>query len=277
MACGNESGACEEEEDACVCVCIQGSPLTLCLRRCLAPFSPLPSLPASLSLPPSHPSIWPAQLSLPAQAIPQAETAAFSLHSIRKNRVALDSGHVLGGQKGMYSYTVPNVSSLSCSPPPSQDFCSLVSTSSPGDCTKGKLINANNNKTQMPTEPQSLPGYWVGYPHPRLGTCPRHTCAHEARHESNPPTGREGKCPRWGAGSRQDPRGEPRLSSMRVEGLGRRYPDPPGGMLHTCSPPLRQQRAEPSIPNQEDAGERGGEHTRHPFPCGNGLHEPGVP
>lgn len=67
--------------------------------------------------------------------------------------MALDSGHVL---RGKHAHALPNVGSFSLSPP-SLCFCSLVSTSSPADCTKGKLITANNNKTQPPAQPQNLP------------------------------------------------------------------------------------------------------------------------
>lgn len=150
----------------------------------------------------------------------------------------LGSGHVLRGEHAC-THT-PKSSSVSHSPP-SLDFCSLVSTSSPADCTKGKLINANNTRTQPQTEPQSCLCQWVHCLHPLLGNCHQHTSAYKARHESNPPTGREGKCPPWGTGSRQDPRGEgPGMAgagskgSGAAEGAGEEAPSPSWGLPCTC-------------------------------------------
>lgn len=226
MACGNESGACEEEEDACVCVCIQGSPLTLCLRRCLAPFSPLPSLPASRCLPLIPPS---GQPSSPCQ-----------LQQYLEQKLQLFPCTPLGKQGGPRFWArtrgrartppLPNAGSLSLSPP-SPDFCSLVSTSSPADCTKGKLTNANNKAQPSPS---ACPCAWVGCPHPLFRNCHQHRSARKSGCESNPPVGREGRRPPpgmqagplgRGAGHGGGSKGS---AQQELRGLWRRHRDPLG-------------------------------------------------
>lgn len=158
MACGNESGACEEEEDACVCVCIQGSPLTLCLRRCLAPFSP-PPIAACLSLPPSHPSIWPAQLSLPAPAIPRAETAAFSLHPVRKTGWP----QILGTYSGESTHTHPPKCGFPLPLPAFSGFLLLSQHLKPCRLHQGQ---ADKRQQQEAAEPPRLPLRPGGLPSP---------------------------------------------------------------------------------------------------------------
>ena len=144
--------------------------------------------------------------------------------------MALNSEHV---PRREHAHALPNAGSLSHSPP-SPDFCSLVSTSSPADCTKGKLITAHTTTTQPPAEPQSLPLsacllLLLGCPHPLLGSCHQHTSAHEGRHEPSPAAGRVPVGRRRQAGP--PGRGEQGFGSAGAEGAGEEAPRPSRGVL----------------------------------------------
>lgn len=137
MACGNESGACEEEEDACVCVCIQGSPLTLCLRRCLAPCSPSLRCCLAPSLPPAHPPSG--QLCFPCQLqqFLKQKLQLFFPAPQQQNEGAPKPRCSAGGERG---HVLPSISPFPTPLPP--HFCSLLSTQRPAHCTKGKPITS---------------------------------------------------------------------------------------------------------------------------------------